>query len=58
MSFSETTTLAGGARTPIVWDSPTPIEATILEEGLAGKVALPTKDDHGWRKAVRGFTPS
>ncbi|GAB7351229.1 hypothetical protein MBLNU459_g1662t2 [Dothideomycetes sp. NU459] len=61
MDSIETTTLAGGARTPAAsgfWDSPTPVEGTVLEEGLAKTVDLPTRDDHGWRRIVRGFTPS
>jgi hypothetical protein len=31
-----------------------------LEKGLSDKteVDLPRQDDHGWRRIVRGFTPS
>lgn len=36
------------------------VDFTDVEKGFGDKteVALPRREDHGWRRIVRGFTPS
>jgi hypothetical protein len=49
-----------GAMTPINPSEHSNVQFTDIEKGFQNKaeISLPMQDDHGWRRIVRGFTPS
>lgn len=63
-SLSETTLAVtqppSGVMTPVNPSEIPDIEFSDVEKAFSDKneVILPKRDDHGWRRIVRGFTPS